>query len=178
MFICPAVNISTRNLLPSSSTHQPSDSPFRVVSVSFGRPAQRAFHSRRTGIVLSRLVWSGGATALAPSGSSLPRRRQPSVRNPRPARQDRAAQGSLNLAQYPSCLPPSSGFLASPQLRSFDCRCSDPRHAAPSEACWRLAIIGLPRLPAACRWRAGEPPSSGSLPPLHCCSLRIPPHSL
>lgn len=32
MFMCPAVHMSTRNLLRSSSTHEPSDPPFRVVS--------------------------------------------------------------------------------------------------------------------------------------------------
>ena len=33
MFMCPAVHMSTRNLLRSSSTHEPSDPPFRVVSI-------------------------------------------------------------------------------------------------------------------------------------------------
>lgn len=33
MFMCPAVHMSTRNLLRSSSTHEPSDPPFRVVSL-------------------------------------------------------------------------------------------------------------------------------------------------
>ena len=32
MFMCPAVHMSTRNLLRSSSTHEPSDPPFRVVN--------------------------------------------------------------------------------------------------------------------------------------------------
>ena len=31
MFMCPAVHMSARNLLRSSSTHEPSDPPFRVV---------------------------------------------------------------------------------------------------------------------------------------------------
>ena len=31
MFMCPAVHKLTRNLLRSSSTHEPSDPPFRVV---------------------------------------------------------------------------------------------------------------------------------------------------
>ena len=32
MLLCPALHMSTRNLLRSSSTHEPSDPPFRVVS--------------------------------------------------------------------------------------------------------------------------------------------------
>jgi hypothetical protein len=54
--------------------------------------------------------------------------------------------------------PQTVGAL-SPLHRSFECGCSDARHAASSEACWRPAVIDLPRLPAksaqaVCRWRA------------------------
>ena len=36
MFMCPAVHKLTRNLLRSSSTHEPSDPPFRVVIFNYG----------------------------------------------------------------------------------------------------------------------------------------------
>lgn len=45
MFMCPAVHMSTRNLLRSSSTHEPSDPPFRVVSMFAD------WHNHRTGPV-------------------------------------------------------------------------------------------------------------------------------
>ena len=42
MFMCPAVHMSTRNLLRSSSTHEPSDPPFRVVMLVHINPKRRA----------------------------------------------------------------------------------------------------------------------------------------
>ena len=35
MFMCPAVHINSRSLLRSSSTHEPSDPPLRVISIKF-----------------------------------------------------------------------------------------------------------------------------------------------
>ena len=37
MFMCPAVHMSTRSLQRPSSTHEPSDPPFRVVIWRFSR---------------------------------------------------------------------------------------------------------------------------------------------
>lgn len=79
MFMCPAVHMSTRNLLRSSSTHEPSDPPFRVVCFirhprgsigqvralprgrqwardvrPLGRSRQTAPHRRRASLVRSR----------------------------------------------------------------------------------------------------------------------------
>jgi hypothetical protein len=39
MFMCPAVHMSARILQRPSSTHEPSDPPFRVVSLRFSSPA-------------------------------------------------------------------------------------------------------------------------------------------
>jgi hypothetical protein len=48
MFMCPAVHMSTRSLQRPSSTHEPSDPPFRVVIASFS-PLQRSPGGRATG---------------------------------------------------------------------------------------------------------------------------------
>jgi hypothetical protein len=92
--------------------------------------------------VYARLPGHGGAvTSVSPA----------IFRKPRLARQVRAAQGSLNRPPVPG-LPPACSLLL---LRSFECGRSDARHAASSEACWRPAVIDLPRLPAGNRrWRA------------------------
>ena len=41
MFMCPAVHKLTRNLLRSSSTHEPSDPPFRVVFYNYKSPSPK-----------------------------------------------------------------------------------------------------------------------------------------
>jgi hypothetical protein len=55
MFMCPAVHMSTRNLLRSSSTHEPSDPPFRVVSLF------AEWHNHRTGPTLLSTCSAAGA---------------------------------------------------------------------------------------------------------------------
>ena len=37
MFMCPAVHINSRSLLRSSSTHEPSDPPLRVILLHYNR---------------------------------------------------------------------------------------------------------------------------------------------
>lgn len=56
MFMCPAVHMSTRNLLRSSSTHEPSDPPFRVVkSISVSRRTrQHRIWNKITGRIPTR----------------------------------------------------------------------------------------------------------------------------
>lgn len=51
MFMCPAVHMSTRSLQRPSSTHEPSDPPFRVVIASFS-PLQRS-RGTRDGLLIS-----------------------------------------------------------------------------------------------------------------------------
>jgi hypothetical protein len=64
MFMCPAVHMSARNLQRPSSTHEPSDPPFRVVICDFR-------HSRRQRADLS------GSTR----GPSPPYRARPTTRS-------------------------------------------------------------------------------------------------
>lgn len=70
MFMCPAVHMSTRNLLRSSSTHEPSDPPFRVVSwlvlllpcgsnIVIGQVRSRFFSTWQAGVRTTGAVTAG-----------------------------------------------------------------------------------------------------------------------
>lgn len=70
MFMCPAVHMSTRNLLRSSSTHEPSDPPFRVVSSFVAAVWQQ--HHHRTGPIPFFDVAGRRATTRGVTAGTLP----------------------------------------------------------------------------------------------------------
>jgi hypothetical protein len=108
MFMCPAVHMSTRSLQRPSSTHEPSDPPFRVVISSFS-PLQRSEDARRATHLLdkrSKKFKAGVAKIIQNLGHrpllcATRKRRVPRLRgqrNPPPRNAQTPASGSSRVA--------------------------------------------------------------------------------
>jgi hypothetical protein len=82
--MCPAIHITSRSWLRSSSTHEPSDPPLRVVSVTFAdalRPQRPALTVHRQYIGHEKNGTRGDGLPCE-AGSSLNRRKRAEKRPP------------------------------------------------------------------------------------------------
>lgn len=84
MFMCPAVHMSTRNLLRSSSTHEPSDPPFRVVMFCHSDRHHRTgplARTMRAGRGRATCDHNGGHACPRPASSKAPHNRSRAARH-------------------------------------------------------------------------------------------------